>query len=1165
MKRAIAFHSIRNNRNLSGPRSLPLVALLFVMGAQVVWSSVGGSISGVIKDPNGGVVPGVIVVALNTETGVRHTASTDAVGFYAFPILPIGRYEIDVRHSGFKEYRQTGLVINANSALRVDVTLEVGAATQEVTVSSTAVHVETANTQMGEVIGTSKMTTLPLNGRSYTDLLALQPGVVPRSATYSDPGNVSVNGQRESANGFMVNGGNVQEGLHLGTAIIPNLDSLAEFRILTNNSDAEYGNYSGGQVNAVTKAGTNAFHGNLFEFLRNTNLDARNFFSPGKGKFIQNQFGGTFGGPLRHDKVFFLGDYQGTRRIVGVSTGLRAVPSLRDRTGDLSDVASQLKGKVRGAFWAKTLSQRLGYAVSAGEPYFTSGCVTAAQCVFPNAIIPQSVWSAPAGALLKFIPEPNVAGGFFSTSAFNQTAPDNKGSARVDANTGWGTLSAYYFVDKSTLNDPYPSANVPGFSAITPTMAQMFNLSDTKSFGGSAVNEFRFHYIRRAILTGEPLGGVGPKLSSLGFVEGAGTLGIVPQNPQIEGVPNISFNSFTIGTKPGFNGQFNNTFQWLDNYSKVTGTQTLKFGGSFHYDQINILGHDFNNGIFRFRGNETGQDFADFLLGAPSTFIQGFQLPLYTRSKYVGLYGQDSWRARSDLTLNYGLRWEVSQPWYEQHNQLETIVPGKQSVVFPGAPKGWVFPGDPGIPSTIAPTRYNNFGPRIGLAYSPSAGGGFWGKLFGGHGKTSIRASYGLFYTAIEDLTDLVVSGDAPYGFFYVSPAPPLFETPFVDRGTGRSEGQRFPVPFPPLNVSASNPDPTVDWSQFVPISSSPGYFIGNQLPYAEHYMYSLQRQFGSNTLLAVSYVGTQGHRLIAVLEANPGNPALCLSLSQPGQLAPGSPACGPFGEDDVYTTASGQLIQGTRAPLGPLFGSNGYLITMANSNYNALQVSLRHTSGRLEFLAGYTYGKSLDNASVLSQQINPVNFKISKALSSFDMAHNFVFSYRYEMPFDKLFSGHERLTRGWVLTGITRFATGLPVTLTEPDDHSLLGTDDAGIGASVDVPNFTPGPVLNNTDPRSRQPYFNTSLFTREPIGQLGTANRRFFHGPGINNFDMAFLKDLRMTETKTVEFRGEFFNIFNHAQFGNPVGNMLSRAFGLVTGAGSPRIAQVAIKILF
>ncbi|MGA2857902.1 MAG: TonB-dependent receptor [Candidatus Sulfotelmatobacter sp.] len=1155
-------------------------------------ASVTGSISGIVTDESGAVIAGAEITARGLETGIERSVHTDEKGFYSFLALPVGTYTVSVRKTGFKEFQQTGIAINANSAVRVDARLQVGGVHEEVTISSSAVRVETTNTQMGEVIGSTKMESLPLNGRSYTDLLALQPGVAPESSGEYTPlspsgnlnaGSLSVSGQRETANGFMVNGGNVNEGVSQTTSIVPNLDSIAEFRIITNNFNAEYGNYSGGQVNAITKSGTNEFHGEAFEFLRNDALDARNYFSDIRGAFKQNQFGGTFGGPIVRKKVFFFIDYQGTRLTEGQVAEV-PVPSAADLTGNLADAAGALTGTVNGTSWASALSSELGYPVANGENYYAPGCTDPSVCVFPNATIPSSAISAPSQALLKYLPPPTTSidgQPYFESSAYNDVLRDDKGGVRVDGSSRFGMLSAYYFLDDYRQQCPYCFASLPGFGVLNYGRAQMANVSDTTTQSPTAVNEFRLHYMRFASFSGQPVG-VGPSLSSLGFVTGTNTAGIVALAPQFQGVPNITFNNFAFGVNAYPQAQYNNTYQVLDNYSKVVGTHSIEFGGNFHYDQITQHTFGANNGSFGFDGSETGLDFADFLIGAPAYYQQGQQAPLHSRSRYYGLYGQDSWRVASALTLNYGLRWDVSSSWWEENNQLETIIPGEQSRVFPGAPTGWVFPGDPNVPSTLAPTRYNNFAPRVGLAYSPSADTGILRRLLGGSGQTSIRAGYGLFYTAIEDLTDALEVGDPPYGLFYSSPNPPLFATPFVDRGTGNPEGQRFPVVFPPANVSASNPDPNVNWSQYLPISSSPGYWYKNRLPYAEHYELSLERQLGSNSLLNISYVGTQSHRLLVLVEANPSIPAVCLSVSQPSQVAPGTATCGPFAETGTFTTVSGQTVV-PRQPLGADFGSTGLYENIGNANYNALEVAARHRSGRLEFLAGYTYSKTLDQASGLGDQVNPFDPKLTRELAAFDLRNNFVFSYTYELPFDRLSQRAPRLLSGWKLSGITRFSTGLPVTLLELDDNSLIGTNCAGPNCNgIDVPNVVPG-SLNFTDPRSGQPYFNTSLFTSEQLGQLGNSWRRFFRGPGINNWDMALLKEFAVNERVHFEFRAEFFNTFNHAQFvatsgfGTPsTGTCVASSpgqscagpgssFGIISTARDPRIGQVALKFVF
>jgi len=443
--------------------TLALAALALLIAGGSAYAGVTASISGTVKDPSGATITGATVTATNTDTSIAQTQKTNTAGFYSFQSLPLGHYDVQVEQTGFKTFRQTGLVLDVNAALVVDVTLKVGDVKEVVQVQSEAVHVETASTQLGEVIEGQKIVTVPLVSRSYTDLLALQPGVVAtpsgitgaytgvfNSAGFAVPqvsgdlnsGALSVNGQREANNGFLLNGATVQESGYGGTTAIPNLDSIAEFRILTNNYNAEYGNYSGGQINVITKSGTNRFHGNLFEFLRNTNLDARGFLDPFRGAYHQNQFGGTIGGPIKRDKIFFFADYQGNRRVQGVTSPPNGVPATGETTGDFSAFASSLSLTVQGVAWAQQLQNELGYPVNPGEAYFTPGC-TSATCVFPGAKIPASAISAPAQAILPFIPSTPTGGSFFST-AFPLRLRDDKTSGRVDANTHFGLLSVYY-------------------------------------------------------------------------------------------------------------------------------------------------------------------------------------------------------------------------------------------------------------------------------------------------------------------------------------------------------------------------------------------------------------------------------------------------------------------------------------------------------------------------------------------------------------------------------------------------------------------------------------------------------------------------------------------------------------------------------------------------
>jgi len=1224
--------------------------LVCLFAAVVLWASINGSISGLLIDPSGSVIVGAAVTATETQTGVKSETVTDSKGFYNFPELAIGTYDIEVTANGFKTFRKSGLVVDANAALRVDVTLQVGQTTEKVIVNSDAVHVETESTQTGEVIEGRKIVSVPLNGRAYTDLLALQPGVVPtaygnqapdtqdRSPSGTlNPGNQSINGQRESSNGFMVNGANVVEGKNNGAAIVPNLDSIEEFRIITNNFDAEYGNYSGGQINVATKSGKNAFHGSAFEFLRNTALDARNFFNPStvgpKDEFKQNQFGGTIGGPIKHDKLFFFVDYQGTRQIRGnvVTTGAPSADVFPDSSGNVNALslfagAYAANGscgtatcaganQVNGQAWADTLSMRL-YGVTGmvqpGEDYFDPSnanfldpvktnptCTNTLQCVFPNGIVPGGAILGLSTKLLPFFPAVNsttaTQQGFDTfTSALSQHLRDDKGAVRIDDNTRFGSISAYYFMDDFNLANPTPSdigANVPGFADSNIGRAQLAKIGDTKTIGPTAVNEFHLSFMRSAAHFGAPTQGVAPgTMANLGFVApatvgGVFNGGIAPIVPALDGVPSINLG--TIGTAIGVpsttTAQFNNTYQALDNFTKVWGTHTWRFGGQFHYDQINernLFGED---GTFTFDGTETGADWVDFLLGAVGGggFTQASKQLLDSRSKYFGVFAQDSWRVKSSLTFNYGVRWEFSQPWYDTQNKISTVVPGQQSIIFTQAPKGLLFPGDPGIPQTLAPTQYDAISPRIGLAYSPNASSGMRAKLTGGPGKTSIRVGGGLFYTAFEDLSQFQEVGDVPFGLFWSPGGQKFFQTPFIDRVNG-PDGQVFPFTVP-SNATRQKPNTTFDFTPFEPLDGNAevAFWHTNRLPYAEHLDLSVQRQLGANTVLSMGYVGTMGHKLIAFVNYNPSDNNLCLFLNNPANLASGSNTCdrnnedgGPFvlaagvtapGYPGITLFASTRLVAGLNSASDTIvpFGRNAAEKTMANSAYHSFQTTLRHTSSRGDFLLGYTYGKCLDNSSGLEDSVNPYNPRKSRGLCLFDVQQNFVGSYTVGLPFDKLFHADSgwsrRVVGGWQISGITTFATGLPITISEGRDKSLAGS------SGTDVPNFTPGKILSNTNPRTGGTYFNTSLFSKEALGQIGNSNRRFFHGPGLNNWDMALLKDVRLTESKQLQLRFEGFNIFNHAQFENPAGSIDSGFFGQVTAARDARIMQLGAKFTF
>jgi hypothetical protein len=1208
-----------------------IVLMLIVIVSNPAHADVTGSITGVVRDSAQAVFVGAKVTITNSQTNLSQSTISAADGSYRFLALAAGTYKITVSAAGFRPYSTNEITVQVNDQLKLDITLEVGTVIEVVDISGNIVHVETESTQLGDVIDSKKMLALPLNGRSYLDLLGLQAGVAPTTAGtiggdrpvsgyISNAGNISVNGQRETANAFLVNGGDVSEGRNLGAGLVPNLDSVEEFRLITNSFDAEYGKFSGAVMNAITKSGTNRFHGDAFEFLRNDALDAKNYFftDQPKSELRRHQFGFTAGGPFWKNKLFWFTDYQGTRQVQGAEVSNVPVPSLAQLGGQFDP--STLTGTVDGSpgpagscppsaapcnDWPTTLSNRLGYTVTNGEPYSFAGCTSTADCVFPGGLIPKAAWSPAAIGILPYIPAPTNADGTYSNNSQRDTVTDNKIGERVDFNSQkTGNWSFYYHFDDSTVLSALPSggASVPGFPAVTPTRAQEFVISNTKTVGPTAVNEARLTFFRTSTHLDNPTGGKAT-LSSLGFVTGVGTLGIIPDATAgfPEYVPQIYFNNFAIGTPSLITFQPNNTYTASDGFSKAMGRHTLKLGGEFRYLQVNERNLASQDGAFVFDGSATGVDFADYLLGEPTGagggYTQAALQLLDSRTRYGGAYVQDSWKATPNLTVNLGLRWEVSMPWYDTQGKIQTWVQGEQSTVFPNSPQGLVYPGDPGIPKTLAPTRYDNFGPRLGLAYSPSFSDGVLGKIFGGPGKSSIRASYGLYYTSVEDLNLFYEVGDAPFGLYWTSPGAVDFSEPFRNRLDGGTdgEGQRFPFTVPTPGSPANK---TLDFSVYEPLSYFPGYDTHNELPYAEHFNFSIQRELSKSTVLTVSYVGTEGHRLIAQTEANPGDPALCKQLNAQGytDASAGAPGCGPNLEQDTFTLGA-NTVYGTRDKLlnpnycpgaqSLCFGfGNTFTKLVANSIYNSGQVTVERKAGDVTFSASYTLAKALDDSSAFGELINFSDARLSRGLSSTDVHQNFVVSYVWEVP--QFFHGLPKLTKGWQVQGITRFATGFPVQMGEGNpieagsplcpsnecvgDASLVGSP------STDMPNVV-GPVhIHNPRSTLSRTYFDQSAFTGTvcaltstgvltgpDCGSFGTANRRFFHGPGFNNTDLGVSKMIPVNEAMHFEIRGEFFNIFNHTQFNNPSGDISSSNFGNVTSAGAPRIGQVSAKFVW
>ena len=877
----------------------------------------------------------------------------------------------------------------------------------------------------------------------------------------------------------------------------------------------------------------------------------------------RNQFGYAVGGPFWKNKLFWFTDYQGTRQTLGASTGLIQVPTEAEKQGIFSP--SALTGSVQGDYWAQQLSNRLGYTVTNGEAYSQ---------VFPGGVIPTRAFDPISVNLLKYFPVANVdpTNGFFSNNSGKATVQNDKIGERVDfVNEKTGNWSFYYHYDNSLAFNPlsgqayFGQPALPGFPTSAPQRAQMFTVSDTKNFGPTTVNEARLSFFRTRIQTNNPDTSTNASLSSLGFTTGVGTLGINPSGPAgyPQSMPPMFFNNYSMGENWLNLLQANNTYMGTDSLAKIIGSHSLKVGGEFRYYQLNVRNICAPNGNFTFNGQETGVDFADFLLGAPSGYVQCTEQFLNNRSRYGGLFVQDSWKVKPNLTLNVGLRWEVAEPWSDKYGEVETFVPGAQSVKFPTAPTGLLVPGDPGIPSTVSPTQWHTFAPRIGLAYTPDVSGGLLGKLTGGPGKTSIRTAFGIYYLGQADLGNFGILGDAPFGLYWASTGPPEFSTPFQTRSNGQSQGMHFPFTFP---VPGSPANANLNFTQYFPIYL-PDYSSQNKLTYAEHYNLTIQRELSKSTVLTMAYVGTQGHHILANVNLNVGSAALCQQLNAEGA----TPTCGPGSETSVYTLPNGSHVYGTMQGMGNqtlgqkynavVYAQSQSLADVANSNYNALQVTIERKARDVTFLVAYSFAKSIDDGNGVGG-FNPYDYRTARVLSPFDLTNNLVGSYTWDIPFDRLFGSLPgRLTKDWTITGISRFSSGFPVTLQEGDDHA-----ESAVG--LDFPNVVGKVVTQNprlAGPNGPNTYFLPSAFAQEAIGQTGNSAARFFHGPGIINTDFGLGKKIPITESMSIQLRAEFFNIFNHANFLNPVGNIASSQFGEVTSTMPGRIGQVSAKFFF
>ena len=1104
-----------------------MCVLMVVLPATVFAQQITGNIRGTVVDASGAVVQAAAVTAKQVETGMTRPTMTDGSGAYVLIELPVGHYSLEVTARGFQKYLQEGISLDVNETATVPVRLAVGTETERVQVMADAQLIQSTSSSLGMVVNERELLDLPLDGRNFSQLGLLQTGVVPLTAGLKEAGGslrdgqaYAVDGQRPESNNFLIDGANNVNSVDAGFVLRPPIDAISEFRILAHNANAEFGQNSGSTTNIVTRSGTNSFHGAAWEFLRNDAMDASDFSTHSVQPLKQNQFGGTFGGPIVKDRSFFFAYYEGFRNRQGETVDA-TVPSLLQRTGNFSEMCPTGVG-----FDSNGLCNDIGtnpqhqlYAFSFSPPPPHPVPVPYNQLGSIDPI---------AQNILNFYPKPNNGLNSFITTQSLSVNNDQFGLKFDQYLSALDHLSLRYMYSGGPTTDPLSTsgANVPGFPVGEEDRAQNFVAQETHVFSPAVVSVLRFSYLRNKFLFGEHINHQLP--SSLGFQ-------YEPTLAEAAGPPFIQVGGYASVGDPitGPRNTFQNTFDVSGSLDWVKGHHDLKFGGGFRRDQINALQGIASNGFFVFSTFPFSDAFASFLEGQPVVFLQGGgNFSRHIRGKALNFYGQDTFKVTSRLTLNLGLRYELPFPYTELHNLQNLFVPGAQSKVFPSAPAGLLYPGDPGVPAGLIPTEKTAFAPRVGLAWDPN-----------GQGKWLVSAAYGIFYEPFYNgqggpLQDPIS-------------APPYLATPQAG----------FPVNFAnPFN--GSNP---FDGSFSEPMTLlvvTPKL----KLPYAQDWNLNIQRSFGSDWLFQVGYVGTNGVHLPRMIEGNP-------AIYYPGQST----------ENNVIQR---RLYSGCTLaqPDNCVYASVGEIAGIANSNYNALQTSLRKRFGHgISFLASYTYSKSIDDVSSFnitgsaSQPVagendlaqNPFDLAAERGRSMFDSRHRLVLSYQWSVPFwRQAHTWYQHALGNWQFNGIFTAQSGTPLTVFDSTDVSLQGSSPEISGFSSNRPNLLGNP---NNGPRTPLEWFNTAAFQRitpdpnSPVQQFGNEGRNVVQGPPYTNWDFAAVKNIRVLEGKELQFRGELFNFLNHTNLRLPNSDISSPTFGQIHSDLGPRVIQVALKFLF
>lgn len=1056
------------------------------------------TLQGNIKDSTGSMIPGASVTLINEARSVSRTVKSDAAGEYAIAPLDPGGYVIQVEAPGFEKYVQTGVTVRVDEQLRADVTLTVGTQSQTVKVSGEALAINSENSVVQAVIDTRQMADLPLNGRNALQLMLQAPGVLPSPAvglgtSFQPSGQqfVSASGSKANSINFLLDGGDNMDTYRDVANAFPNPDILQEFSFSSNNYSAEFGGRGGGVVNAVTKSGTNTLHGSLFEYVRNYALNANNFFATKGDGLKRNQYGGTIGGPVviphlynGHDRTFFFFGIQ--------ETALRQTPNTL-----VGQVFTQLE---RGGNFSDKKDGH-GNLIVIKDPL--------TGLAFPNNTIPTSRLDPVMQNFLKYIPVGNVGSGltqYSTVSNNNELQYDIRVDQYVSKND-----HVFFRLLKDNYSQPNSgiAGNLLSYANSLSQRGTNATLNYTKVFNPSLVGQMMFTFNRSNGLRGAVSPTTWPALGAALPTAGPG--------PDLNLFMTNYFNLNLYGNTP----LVRNNFEYKPSILWRRAMHTFSFGLDAIRRQYNIPNADTqSNGQYTFSLSLTGDNGADALLGVPSTFFQASPYHVALRETEWAGWANDDLRLTQHLTINLGVRYEPFTPWVDQYfpslPQQAQFRPGAQSVVYPNAPNGLLFYGDPGVSRGVASSNFERVSPRVGFAFDPF-----------GDGKTSVRGGYGVFFdTLIPTEQVQQYAGNLPTFTVSASIAQPASTiNPYAGS----------PSPFP-----ATVPQPST--YKFPTLVSSALNFASANFTnsYTQQWNFGIQRQVGDPSIVAsATYEGSKGTHLMLPSQAN-------TPVYMPGQS----------------TTAN----ENTRRPYWPHYQSVIVVYPAAASNYDALVLSIekRFTKGD-SFLAQYTWSKNLDQTDNVtsgntSSTPDPYDWAFNRGLSSSDIPHSLRISYLWQLP---RLDNQKYLVRtvagGWQYNGIFTLYSGFPFSIASGVDNSLTG-----VGGDRADKIGDPYPAGFN---RGRAEWFNTAAFRTNAIGTFGTSGRNILRAPGTVNFDSSLFKNISIwpKENQYLQFRAEFFNTFNHPTFSAPTASVSSTSFGRILGAGSPRIIQLALRYSF